>query len=323
MRLAHLHLPNITQFTRVSNLQQTLTNRLLAYKKAQSLTANETAASRIRIPDPTIITFTPNPVYTTGRRDLPPAQTSTSEQAASPRGIADLSLPPSLEPIRSILTLPKEKTIATKYDRTKTENPSNQIGRTAEYHPTLRGGQTTYHGPGQLVAYTILDLRRLGLSPRCHIRLLENSVIDVLRSYGLRGLLTEDPGVWVDTAFPYATTTADQAESAQRDHTISQDVKKITAVGVHLRRHISSFGIGLNVTDEPLWFFRQIVACGLEGKEAVSLEGLSVKDGVAVDQVGERFVQSFVRLLNRDFASRGKGEGIDEVYKISMEDVLD
>lgn len=322
MRLAHLHLPNITQFTRVSNLQQTLTNRLLAYKKAQSLTATETATSRIQTLDPTIITFTPNPVYTTGRRDLPPAQTSTSEQAASPRVIADLSLPPSLEPIRSILTLPKEKTIATKYDSTKTENPSNQIERTAEYHPTLRGGQTTYHGPGQLVAYTILDLRRLGLSPRCHIRLLENSVIDVLRGYSLRGLLTEDPGVWVDTAFPYATPTADQAGSAQQDRTILQDVKKITAVGVHLRRHISSFGIGLNVTDEPLWFFRQIVACGLEGKEAVSLEGLGVKDGVTVDQVGERFVQSFVRLLNRDFVSRGKGEGIDEIYKISMEDVL-
>ncbi|RJE17259.1 hypothetical protein PHISCL_10404, partial [Aspergillus sclerotialis] len=185
-------------------------------------------------PDPTIITFTPNPVYTTGRRDLPPSNTPPQSQTAP------LSLPPSLEPIRPLLT-----------------SPSRSGKPIADYHPTLRGGQTTYHGPGQMVAYTILDLRRLGLTPRCHIRVLENSVVDVLRSYGVKGVITEDPGVWVPTGSGGSAGAA----------------KKITAVGVHLRRNISSFGIGFNVTEEPMWYFQQIVACGLEGREATSLEG--------------------------------------------------
>ncbi|KAL5358151.1 hypothetical protein BJX96DRAFT_182730 [Aspergillus floccosus] len=272
----------ITSFTRVSNLQQTLTTRLLAHKKHQDTT--------IPPPDPTIITFTPNPVYTTGRRDLPPS--NTTPQTAS------LSLPPSLEPIRSLLTAPNASS-------------SPSAGK-AEYHPTLRGGQTTYHGPGQMVAYTILDLRRLGLTPRCHIRLLENSVVDVLRGFGVQGLITEDPGVWVSPPAQRAGTGRG-----------TELPRKITAVGVHLRRNISSYGIGFNVTDEPMWYFRQIVACGLEGREATSLQGLGVQ-GASVDSVAELFVRAFVQRVNADFACGGAraGEGIEGVYAASEEELL-
>ena len=282
MRLAHLHLPHTTPFTRVSELQQALTTRFLTHKKLASpgsISSQDTSLSAIKSqpppPDPTIITFTPNPVYTTGRRDLPPSNTCPPS--------ANLSLPPALEPIRSLLT----------------PGPN---GPKAEYAPTLRGGQTTYHGPGQMVAYTILDLKRHGLTPRCHIRVLENSVIDLLKSYGVNGFVTEDPGVWVN----------DPTETA----------KKITAVGVHLRRNISSFGIGLNVTNEPMWFFRQIVACGLEGKEATSLEGVGVQ-GVDVDEVASGFVEQFVKRVNEDFAcgDGASGEKIEEVYPIREEDI--
>ncbi|CBF76794.1 hypothetical protein AN4781.2 [Aspergillus nidulans FGSC A4] len=288
MRLAHLHFPDITSFTRVAALQQTLTTRLLAHKKLVADAATTTPPP----PDPTIITFTPNPVYTTGRRDLPPSNTSPSSSKT-------LSLPPALEPIRSLLTPPESGS-----------KLHNKNGPIAEYHPTLRGGQTTYHGPGQMVAYTILDLRRMGLSPRCHIRLLENSVVDVLRSYGLDGLITEDPGVWV----PRPSSTGSNGDELPR---------KITAVGVHLRRNISSYGIGFNVTEEPMWFFRQIVACGLEGREATSLEGQGIK-GVSTDEVAGRFVDAFVRRVNNDYA-RGQialGEKIEEVYKVSEQDII-
>ncbi|KAJ5306281.1 hypothetical protein N7508_005296 [Penicillium antarcticum] len=239
---------------------------------------------------PTIITFTPNPVYTTGRRDLPPSNTS-------PPPNTPLSLPPALEPIRSILAPGQHGT-----------------SPLAEYHPTLRGGQTTYHGPGQMVAYTILDLKRLGLTPRCHIRVLENSVIDLLGGFGVKGFTTEDPGVWVrDTA---------NGNGGGEGEGIA---KKITAVGVHLRRNISSFGIGLNVTQEPMWFFRQIVACGLEGKEATSLQGVGVEgDGVSVDSVADAFVSRFVERVNADFAcgEKASGERIEEVYRVREEDLL-
>lgn len=160
-----------------------------------------------------------------------------------------------------------------------------------------------------MVAYTVLDLRRLGLSPRCHIRVLENSVVDVLSGYGVEGVVTEDPGVWVPS---------------KKGVSGIDGAKKITAVGVHLRRNISSFGIGFNVTEEPMWFFRQIVACGLEGKEATSLEGQGVRVQDGVKEVAERFVKAFTGRINADFAcgSGASGEGIDEVYSATEEDLL-
>lgn len=315
MRLAHLHLPNITPFTRVSNIQETLTSRLLAHKKLTTAGTGPAAAGGPPPPDPTIITFTPNPVYTTGRRELPPSNTNNrsvyngSVNTEGLEGKPDaLSLPPSLEPIRSILTPPSTPTT----QQPETATNGNERGKKAEYHPTLRGGQTTYHGPGQLVAYTILDLRRLGLTPRCHIRLLENSVVDVLAGYGLRGVVTEDPGVWVPSL-----PSGDQGGIEQ--------LRKITAVGVHLRRNISSYGIGFNVTNEPMWFFRQIIACGLEGREATSLQGQGV-EGVSVGEVAERFVRAFTERVNRDFACSerqgGRGKGIEEVYRVEEGDLL-
>jgi lipoyl(octanoyl) transferase len=156
-----------------------------------------------------------------------------------------------------------------------------------------------------MVAYTILDLRRLGLTPRCHIRLLENSVLDVLAGYGVNGTVTEDPGVWV----PEKSTDGSLP-------------RKITAVGVHLRRNISSYGIGFNVTKEPMWYFQQIVACGLEGREATSLEGQGAK-GVSIEEVAGRFVDAFVRRVNADFTCGGSatGEKIEDVYKVEEKDL--
>ncbi|PYH44911.1 lipoyl(octanoyl) transferase LIP2 [Aspergillus saccharolyticus JOP 1030-1] len=343
MRLAHIHYPDLTSFTRISHLQQTLTTRLLTHKKLLSSVDPQTPAPPP--PDPTIITFTPHPVYTTGRRDLPPSNTSPRDTYTSRNGTetastsqSDLSLPPPLEQIRSLLIPP------TPYPAPPSsflqQQQQQHTTQKAEYHPTLRGGQTTYHGPGQMVAYTILDLRRLGLTPRCHIRLLENSVIDVLGSYGVRGLVTGDPGVWVYPTSPAGGSPlpSQQQQSTQENASRSRQheeglqeaeegqellPQKITAVGVHLRRNISSFGIGFNVTQEPMWWFRQIVACGLEGRETTSLAGLGVQTDIQT--VAGRFVEAFVRRLNADFAvqgGKGKGEGIEEVYTVAEEDLI-
>jgi lipoyl(octanoyl) transferase len=112
--------------------------------------------------------------------------------------------------------------------------------------------------------------------------------------------------------------------SSSSDPTSSpNNVKKITAVGVHLRRHISSYGIGLNVTEEPMWFFKQIVACGLEGREATSLEGQGVK-GLSMEEVADSFVGAFMNRLRTDFTP-GPGrsaEGVEDVYKIGLEDIV-
>ncbi|KAL1303816.1 hypothetical protein AAFC00_000276 [Neodothiora populina] len=158
----------------------------------------------------------------------------------------------------------------------------------AEFHEALRGGQTTFHGPGQLTAYPILDLKSHGLNPRNYVCLLEKTVIATLARYGVKAFTTEHPGVW---------TTDDD---------------KICALGVHLRRNITSHGIGLNVATDLTWFSR-IVACGLEGKRTTSLENEGVKLGDdAVEQVGNVFVEEFAKAL----------QGVDSVVEIT-EDELD
>lgn len=145
-----------------------------------------------------------------------------------------------------------------------------EYGGQAEFVEALRGGQTTFHGPGQLVAYPILDLRNHKLTPRDYVCLLEKSLIATCARYDIKAMTTEHTGVW---------TTPDD---------------KIAAVGVHMRRHITSHGVGLNVNTD-LWWFGRIVACGLEGKRTTSFEregvaGVEVKAAskVFVGEIGER-----------------------------------
>lgn len=98
--------------------------------------------------------------------------------------------------------------------------------------------------------------------------------------------------------------------------------RKIAAVGVHLRRNISSYGIGFNVTEEPMAFFGLIVPCGLEGRGVTSLEGEGVR-GVGGVEVAGRFVDAFVGRLKNGGEGGGKvGEVIEGVDRITEEDVL-
>ena len=142
----------------------------------------------------------------------------------------------------------------------------------ADFHQALRGGQTTFHGPGQLTAYPILDLKRHGLNARCYVKTLESAVIATCAHYGIETMRTEHPGVWTDSE------------------------RKICAVGVHLRRAVSSHGIGLNVSTDLRWF-RRIVACGLEGKGTTSLFDRGV-DGVSVSDVATVFVERMSEQLD-------------------------
>lgn len=165
----------------------------------------------------------------------------------------------------------------------------------AEFHEALRGGQTTFHGPGQLVAYPIVDLKThftshsgaptRPLGPRDYVCKLEETVIRTLAHYGINSFRTENAGVW------------------------TSDDKKICALGVHMRRHVTSHGIGLNVSTDLEWF-RRIVACGLVGKSASSMAELgatiataaaeSGRNDAAVMDVGETFVKCFKQVYFKD-----------------------
>ncbi len=122
-----------------------------------------------------------------------------------------------------------------------------------EVRETDRGGDITYHGPGQLVVYPILDLNRLKIGLHEYMRSMEEIVIGVCRSLGVRtGRDTEATGVW----------TVDDAGRSQA---------KICAMGIRVRRWVSMHGLALNVNTN-LDHFDLIVPCGLEGRAVTSLE---------------------------------------------------
>lgn len=158
-------------------------------------------------------------------------------------------------------------------------------GDNAEFFEAMRGGQTTFHGPGQLVAYPIIDLKSHNLTPHSYVCLLEKTVIRTCARYGITATTTEHPGVWTSP-----------------DH-------KICALGIHLRRNITSHGIGLNVNTDLRWF-RRIVACGLEGKLTTSFEDQGLQ-GKTVGEVGNAFVEDFVTAL----------DGVDTVERSSPEEI--
>lgn len=141
----------------------------------------------------------------------------------------------------------------------------------AEYAEALRGGLTTFHGPGQLTAFLICSLKDVHLRPWAYVHLLETMTMDVCRHYGIDVITTENPGVW---------NTPDD---------------KIASVGVRLRSGITSYGVGLNVSVDLSWFDR-IVACGLVGKRSTSFEKIGIQ-GVVVEDVVPRFTGFVARRL--------------------------
>jgi lipoyl(octanoyl) transferase 2 len=163
---------------------------------------------------------------------------------------------------------------------------------------TSRGGQLTFHGPGQLVAYPVLDIRAHGLTTACYVRALEDAGIAVCARYGVQARTTENVGVWV----------------RRRGDDGQEEERKIMAVGVRLRRYVASHGVGLNVGTDLRWF-EQIVACGLEDKRATSLDAEGVK-GLSVDEVGKVFVQEMAKQLNGV-------EGVDEFAVEELKAELD
>ncbi|MEZ2745317.1 lipoyl(octanoyl) transferase LipB [Halopseudomonas bauzanensis] len=134
-----------------------------------------------------------------------------------------------------------------------------------------RGGQVTYHGPGQLVGYLMLDLRRLGLGVRELVSAMERSLVDLLASYGVEAAPKPDaPGVYVDGA-------------------------KIASLGLRVRRGCSFHGLALNV-DMDMQPFQRINPCGYSGLQMVQLSEL-VSQSVSIEEVAQRLEQALRQQL--------------------------
>ncbi|PZC48678.1 MAG: lipoyl(octanoyl) transferase [Chloroflexi bacterium] len=124
-------------------------------------------------------------------------------------------------------------------------DPDSLANLGIEVHETDRGGEVTYHGPGQVVAYPIMDIRRLG-GPRRYVWGLEQTIIEVLSDYGIQGQrLAGMTGVWVDE-------------------------RKVASIGVRISRDVTTHGFALNVNTD-LSFFDYIVPCGDPDGQATSI----------------------------------------------------
>jgi lipoyl(octanoyl) transferase len=131
-----------------------------------------------------------------------------------------------------------------------------------EFYETSRGGDITYHGPGQIVAYPLLNLAEIRRDVGWYVRQLEEAMIRTTGDYGLAARRVEKrTGVWVDVAAPSGGPGG------------RNDEEKIGAIGVHLSRWITSHGLAYNVNTD-LRYFDLIVPCGIAGKRATSLAKL-------------------------------------------------
>lgn len=145
---------------------------------------------------------------------------------------------------------------------------------------TGRGGEYTYHGPGQRVAYVMLDLKKRGGDVRGYVRALEGWIIDTLNLFGIRGERREGRvGIWVVRPGP----APDGTETCE---------EKIAAIGVRVRHWVSFHGISLNV-DPDLEHFSGIVPCGIAGHGVTSLAALGVK--ASMEEVDAALMQTFPR----------------------------
>jgi lipoyl(octanoyl) transferase len=169
-----------------------------------------------------------------------------------------------------------------------TENVLRQ--KSVEYFETTRGGDITYHGPGQIVGYPILNLSAIRRDVVWYVRTLEEAMIRVTAELGIVARReTGKTGIWVDARERIATQSR---QSAQRK---DETAEKLAAIGVHISRWVTSHGFAYNVATD-LRYFELIVPCGIADRKATSLEKLLQRNvspaeikPLLAKQVGEVF----------------------------------
>jgi lipoyl(octanoyl) transferase len=158
------------------------------------------------------------------------------------------------------------------------ENNILPIARTcgASFHHISRGGDVTFHGPGQLVVYPIIDLQEFNMGVRAYVTSLENIGIELCASYGIEAKASDEEGVWIDYGTPKA--------------------RKIMAIGIKVSRYITMHGIAFNVNTD-LNYFSFIIPCGIPNKGVTSLQrelGLEIN----MKEFKDRYVGIFKKYFN-------------------------
>ncbi|MDG4716699.1 lipoyl(octanoyl) transferase LipB [Winogradskyella marincola] len=155
------------------------------------------------------------------------------------------------------------------------------VEKGATFYKINRGGDITYHGPGQIVGYPILDLDNFFTDIHKYLRFLEEMIILTLAEYGLKTERSPgETGVWLDVGTPFA--------------------RKICAMGVRASRWVTMHGFALNVNAD-LGYFDNIIPCGIRGKAVTSLNNELGVDKVDEEEVKSKILKHFKVLFEAEF----------------------
>lgn len=150
----------------------------------------------------------------------------------------------------------------------------------ASFYKINRGGDITYHGPGQIVGYPILDLDNFFTDIHKYLRLLEEMVILTMAEYGLKGERSKgETGVWMDVGTPFA--------------------RKICAMGVRASRWVTMHGFALNVNAD-LGYFDLMIPCGIKDKAVTSLNVELGRKDVPMEEVSQKLITHFEKLFEAE-----------------------
>jgi lipoyl(octanoyl) transferase len=154
----------------------------------------------------------------------------------------------------------------------------------ASFYKINRGGDITYHGPGQIVGYPILDLENFFTDIHKYMRLLEEMIILTLAEYGLKAERSKgETGVWLDVGTPFA--------------------RKICAMGVRASRWVTMHGFALNVNTD-LGYFDHMIPCGIRGKAVTSLNVELGKTKINLAEVKVRLLKHFLILFEAEIKEK-------------------
>ena len=161
----------------------------------------------------------------------------------------------------------------------------NQLeAKNATFYKVNRGGDITYHGPGQIVGYPILDLDNFFTDIHKYLRLLEEMIIRTLAEYGLKAERSPgETGVWLDVGTPFA--------------------RKICAMGVRASRWVTMHGFALNV-NANLGYFDLMIPCGIRGKAVTSMHVELRQEKVDEEEVKKKLLNHFQELFEAQMKSK-------------------
>ncbi len=163
-------------------------------------------------------------------------------------------------------------------------NEKQLAEKNATFYKVNRGGDITYHGPGQIVGYPILDLDNFFTDIHKYLRLLEEMIILTLAEYGLKAERSDgETGVWLDVGTPFA--------------------RKICAMGVRASRWVTMHGFALNV-NANLGYFDLMIPCGIKGKAVTSLNVELGKETIDETEVKEKLLKHFAHLFEAELKEK-------------------